>query len=527
MTCRLGAIAATPKKQAPGSIPMGIPLKPVPKSAGIESGAQNELLDPGNPTVHLAPPTNPRGRRQRAPKLGGGGVLRNCEDEDSCTLTRLAEALVERFEYVGESPSMCGPIRLGVYNVFKGWLEELMDTGLEVDSAVGVPAMVGQPVQEAFILRAPLGPRGDGDGGAEADGIAKLVAGSAGNEAVAGELVVIPFAYEDRTRAHMDPAVQIAGPESETRIETPRESQTEDEFQPVKQLVVEGGGRSDAGTGIRSLDYRKDSSDDLTPRQHSMQARRIVNLENLPESFPLNDLKSQPSANMATSQPVDLAKLQTVLRAKDDTQRFAALAHLKSVLDSSPDLRGDEAVVQSLWASLPPTFLDMDFLRETMVRLPGPVSPNKEERTFDRRFSASQPSMTSKILSHHEILHLAILQAFGAALEDYDQLQQKPELDLVSGELFSVGNSQRTQPLSVILKVKRATTQPRNHAAHTRGGAQIILVSFLQKVMFDERMTELEYEMFNGLWKVIGISPDFYEIMLRRGVVPDGETYAG
>ncbi|KAF7550567.1 hypothetical protein G7046_g7975 [Stylonectria norvegica] len=40
-----------------------------------------------------------------------------------CTPTRLAEALVERFEYVGESPSMCGPVRLRVYNVFKGWLE--------------------------------------------------------------------------------------------------------------------------------------------------------------------------------------------------------------------------------------------------------------------------------------------------------------------------------------------------------------------------------------------------------------------
>ncbi|KAF7544079.1 hypothetical protein G7046_g9864 [Stylonectria norvegica] len=36
----------------------------------LASGAQNDLLDPENPTVHLAPPTNDRGRRQRAPKLG-------------------------------------------------------------------------------------------------------------------------------------------------------------------------------------------------------------------------------------------------------------------------------------------------------------------------------------------------------------------------------------------------------------------------------------------------------------------------
>lgn len=59
--------------------------------------------------------------------------------------------------------------------------------------------------------------------------------------------------------------------------------------------------------------------------------------------------------------------------------------------------------------------------------------------------------------------------------------------------------------------------------------SQIILMSFLQKVMFDERMTELEYEMFNGLWKVTGISPDYYEIVLMvdadTKVFPDSLTH--
>jgi hypothetical protein len=36
---------------------------------------------------------------------------------------KLAEALVERFDYVSESPHIAGPVRLRVYNVFKGWLE--------------------------------------------------------------------------------------------------------------------------------------------------------------------------------------------------------------------------------------------------------------------------------------------------------------------------------------------------------------------------------------------------------------------
>ncbi len=59
--------------------------------------------------------------------------------------------------------------------------------------------------------------------------------------------------------------------------------------------------------------------------------------------------------------------------------------------------------------------------------------------------------------------------------------------------------------------------------------SQIILMSFLQKVMFDERMTELEFEMFNGLWKVTGISPDYYEAVLMvdadTKVFPDSLTH--
>ena len=39
------------------------------------------------------------------------------------TPVKLAGALVERFDYVSESPHIAGPVRLRVYNVFKGWLE--------------------------------------------------------------------------------------------------------------------------------------------------------------------------------------------------------------------------------------------------------------------------------------------------------------------------------------------------------------------------------------------------------------------
>jgi hypothetical protein len=60
----------------------------------------------------------------------------------------------------------------------------------------------------------------------------------------------------------------------------------------------------------------------------------------------------------ATSQPTDINKIQSLLKAKDDTQRFVGLALLKSLLDSSEQLRQDEQTVQGLWSSLSPKFLD-------------------------------------------------------------------------------------------------------------------------------------------------------------------------
>ena len=39
-------------------------------------------------------------------------------------------------------------------------------------------------------------------------------------------------------------------------------------------------------------------------------------------------------------------------------------------------------------------------------------------------------------------------------------------------------------------------------------------MSFLQKVMFDERMTPLEYEFFNAIWTVSGVTPDYFETVL-------------
>lgn len=90
----------------------------------------------------------------------------------------------------------------------------------------------------------------------------------------------------------------------------------------------------------------------------------------------------------------------------------------------------------------------------------------------------------------------------------------------------------KQQRVPFMCVVKCGTPDEANNSKPGNRGkrdSQIILMSFLQKVMFDERMTELEFEMFNGLWKVTGISPDFYEIVLMvdadTKVFPDSLTH--
>ena len=89
---------------------------------------------------------------------------------------------------------------------------------------------------------------------------------------------------------------------------------------------------------------------------------------------------------------------------------------------------------------------------------------------------------------------------------------------------------QQRVPMIILVKTgnpsEAGSSKPGNRG---KRDSQIILMSFLQKVMFDERMTELEYEMFNGVWKITGMSPDFYEVVLMvdadTKVFPDSLTH--
>ncbi|KAF9236857.1 glycosyltransferase family 2 protein [Melanogaster broomeanus] len=90
-------------------------------------------------------------------------------------------------------------------------------------------------------------------------------------------------------------------------------------------------------------------------------------------------------------------------------------------------------------------------------------------------------------------------------------------------------SKQQRVPMVVVAKVgnplERTDAKPGNRG---KRDSQIVLMAFLQKVMFDERMTTFEYEFFNSIWRATGVSPDRYELVLcvdaDTKVFPDSLT---
>lgn len=89
----------------------------------------------------------------------------------------------------------------------------------------------------------------------------------------------------------------------------------------------------------------------------------------------------------------------------------------------------------------------------------------------------------------------------------------------------------KQQRIPVVLVAKCGTPAEADTAKPGNRGkrdSQVLLMAFLQKVMFDERMTAFEYEFFNNMWRATGVSPDHYEIILMvdadTKVFPDSLT---
>ncbi|KAI9251516.1 chitin synthase-domain-containing protein [Phascolomyces articulosus] len=74
---------------------------------------------------------------------------------------------------------------------------------------------------------------------------------------------------------------------------------------------------------------------------------------------------------------------------------------------------------------------------------------------------------------------------------------------------------QQRVPMVLIVKcgTPEEATEPKPGNRGKRD-SQIILMQFMQKVIFDERLTLMEYEFFNSVWRVTGVPADSYEICL-------------
>ncbi|QLG71866.1 hypothetical protein HG535_0C02160 [Zygotorulaspora mrakii] len=91
---------------------------------------------------------------------------------------------------------------------------------------------------------------------------------------------------------------------------------------------------------------------------------------------------------------------------------------------------------------------------------------------------------------------------------------------------------EKQQRVPMITIVKCGTPDEQGSAKPGNRGkrdSQIILMSFLQKITFDERMTELEFQLLKNIWQITGLMADYYETVLMvdadTKVYPDALTH--
>ncbi|KAJ3130813.1 Chitin synthase, class 3 [Physocladia obscura] len=70
--------------------------------------------------------------------------------------------------------------------------------------------------------------------------------------------------------------------------------------------------------------------------------------------------------------------------------------------------------------------------------------------------------------------------------------------------IVKVGNEEERNP-------KKPAAKPGNRG---KRDSQVLLMNFLAKVMFDDRMTELEFDIFFKLFTITGVNPEKYEALL-------------
>lgn len=115
---------------------------------------------------------------------------------------------------------------------------------------------------------------------------------------------------------------------------------------------------------------------------------------------------------------------------------------------------------------------------------------------------------------------------------------QTPKKGLQKGN--DINNNEKTESnpngmpknrVPMVLVIKCGTPEEAKSSKPGNRGkrdSQVLLMSFLQKAVFDDRMTKLEYELFNAIWNIAGVTSDIYETVLMvdadTTVFPDSIT---
>ncbi|KAJ3072143.1 Chitin synthase, class 3, partial [Quaeritorhiza haematococci] len=113
-----------------------------------------------------------------------------------------------------------------------------------------------------------------------------------------------------------------------------------------------------------------------------------------------------------------------------------------------------------------------------------------------------------------------------ATLSSPNTLEEDPTLTTttvaqdVTGTMHTIKTRKSGRiPMILVVKVgnEEERTKPSLYPKPGNRGkrdSQLILMNFLTKCMFDDRMTELEFDIFFKLWTITGMSPERYEAVL-------------
>ncbi|KAJ3336538.1 hypothetical protein HDU93_002641, partial [Gonapodya sp. JEL0774] len=95
------------------------------------------------------------------------------------------------------------------------------------------------------------------------------------------------------------------------------------------------------------------------------------------------------------------------------------------------------------------------------------------------------------------------------------------------------GREDRATPMVLVAKCgtekERTAREVKKPGNRGKRDSQLIVMNFLSRVCFDDRMTELDYDLFSKITHVAGVTPDAYELILMvdadTRVLPDALTH--